>query len=93
MNDIVREITKLTEERYFLIGKDHHKDRDCHWYIETKWSYSNAPVYIIRHYGYILDEVEEIWSSYELALNRLKEILEDSIASEKQFKNEELFSS
>jgi hypothetical protein len=93
MNDLTKEITKLTEEWYFLIGKDHHKDRDCHWYIETKWSYGNAPVYIVRHYGYILDEVEEIWSSYELALNRLKEILEENIASEKQFKNEELFSS
>ena len=33
--NIVEEITKLTDEWYFLIGKDHHKDRDCHWYIEA----------------------------------------------------------
>jgi hypothetical protein len=36
--DIIEEITKLTNEWYFLIGKDHHKDRDCHWYVENKWS-------------------------------------------------------
>lgn len=84
MNDLIKEITKLTEEWYILIGPDHHKDRDCHWYIETVWSYGLNPKYIIRHYGYILDEIEECWNSYELALGRLKEILEEKIKEEKE---------
>jgi hypothetical protein len=75
MSEIEKEITELTEQWYNAIGKDHHKDRDCHWYIETKWSYGQSPVHIIRHYGYILDEIEEIWTNYDKALERLKEIL------------------
>jgi hypothetical protein len=79
MSNIIEEITKLTEEWYTLIGPDHHKDRDCHWYIETKWSYGNSPVYIVQHYGYILDEISETWSEYELALVRLRDILKKEI--------------
>lgn len=88
MNSIIQEITNLTQEWYTLIGGDHHKDRDCHWYIETKWSYGNKPEYIIRHYGYILDEIEECWNSYDLALSRLKEILEEKIKEEKDCQNQ-----
>lgn len=75
MNDIIQEITKLTEEWYTLIGPDHHKDKDCHWYIETRWSYGNPPKYTVWHHGYILDKIEEDWTTCELALERLKEIL------------------
>jgi hypothetical protein len=81
---ITDEITKLTEDWYLLIGKDHHKDRDCHWYIETAWSYGFKPEYIIRHYGYILDEIEEKCGSYEEALEKLKEILIHRIGEEKE---------
>jgi hypothetical protein len=84
MKELIDEITKLTEEWYNLIGPDHHKDRDCHWYIETKWSYGMSPIYCIHHYGYILDEITENWGSYELALGRLKEILTNEI---KEYKN------
>lgn len=72
---LIKEITDLTQQWYTLIGPDHHKDRDCHWYIETKWSYGQPPIYIIQHYGYIIDEVSETWNNYELALGRLKELL------------------
>jgi hypothetical protein len=84
MNDIIQEITILTREWYDLIGPDHHKDRDCHWYIETKWSYGNTPTYIIQHYGYILNDIEENWSSYELAMQRLKELLTTKITEYKK---------
>ena len=75
MKELVDDITKLTNEWYTLIGPEHHKDRDCHWYIETKWSYGQSPLYTIQHFGYILDGIEETWLTYELALERLKEIL------------------
>ena len=79
----IQEVTKLTDEWYHLIGKDHHKDKDCHWYIETKWSYGLSPTYIVRHYGYILDEVDEEFETYEEALNFLKDFLIKSIEEEK----------
>jgi hypothetical protein len=79
MSDIIEEITNLTDEWYHLIGKDHHKDRDCHWYIETKWSYGFPPKYLVCHYGYLVDEIEEECDSHELALARLKDILTEEI--------------
>ena len=88
MENIIEEITKLTDEWYKLIGSDHHKDRDCHWYIETKWSYGKSPVYLIQHYGYILDEIVETWTDYNTALNRLKEILIEKIEEEKRLQRE-----
>ena len=88
MENIIQEITKLTDEWYRLIGSDHHKDRDCHWYIETKWSYGYPPVYVIQHYGYILDEIVETWTDYNMALNRLKEILIEKIEEEKRLQRE-----
>lgn len=84
MKNLVEEITNLTSEWYCLIGKDHHKDRDCHWYVETRWSYGNAPEYIVRHYGYIRDAVEIVCSSYDDALIALKAELENAIKEEKQ---------
>jgi hypothetical protein len=89
MENIVQAITKLTEEWHFLIGDDHHKDRDCHWYIETKWSYGQSPVYSVQHYGYILDDLEDVeCASYEEALKTLKKILIEKVEEEKKIKEE-----
>ena len=45
-------LTKLTERYYSLISKDHHKDRDCHFYINKIYSYGNEPYYEFEHCGY-----------------------------------------
>ena len=84
MSELIEEITKLTDEWYTLIGPDHHKDRDCHWYVETKWSYGQLPRYTVQHWGYILDEINETWSTYEQALSRLKELLTREIEEYKK---------
>lgn len=89
MEELKQEITKLTDEWYFLIGKNHHKDRDCHWYIETKWSYGYPPKYTVQHWGYILDEIEEEFDSYEKALERLKKLLIEKIQEEKKYQEED----
>lgn len=47
------EITILTAKWYKYVGIDHHKDRDCHFWIEKKWSYGNPPKYSAHHHGYI----------------------------------------
>ena len=89
MKNIIEEITKLTEEWYHLIGKDHHKDRDCHWYIETKWSYGYPPKYTVQHHGYVLHDFSEIkCSSYEEALIVLRDILKEKIEEEKKSQKE-----
>jgi hypothetical protein len=89
--EIIQEITELTDEWYHLIGKDHHKDRDCHWYIETKWSYGYAPIYTVTHQGYILHDLEDIeCSSYEEALKTLKNVLIEKIQEEKSFQQNDL---
>ena len=75
MSELIDEITKLTNEWYTLIGPDHLKDKDCHWYIETIWSYGHSPKYTIWHHGYILDKIEEECDSYDEALLKLKETL------------------
>lgn len=76
---IEKQITELTQKWYSLIGGDHHKDRDCHWYIETKWSYGEPPVYSVIHYGYILDKIEAEFNSYEKALVNLRDMLINAI--------------
>jgi len=89
MSELIEEITKLTSEWYILIGPTHHKDRCCHWYIETKWSYGLPPKYAVQHHGYILHDFEHIdCSSYEESLIKLKEILTEEIKEEKKQKEE-----
>ena len=85
---IIEEITKLSDEWYTLIGHSHHKDRDCHWYIETKWSYGQPPTYSVQHWGYILGDIVEECDSYDEALLKLKEILIETIEKEKKFEEE-----
>lgn len=85
MNNIIEDITKLTDEWYSLIGKDAHKDKDCHWYIETKWSYGQPPKYFVQHWGYILDDIEEEFGSYDEALIGLKNILIKKIKEEREW--------
>lgn len=88
-DDLIQQITKLTDEWYFLIGKDHHKDRDCHWYIETKWSYGYPPKYTIQHWGYIIGDIEKEFETYEKALQELKIILLNEIEKEKTIQHSE----
>lgn len=49
------EIQKLGEIWYWYVNADHHKDRDCHFYIEKKWSYGDSAMYMAHHAGYIAD--------------------------------------
>jgi len=89
MNEVIEEITKLTDEWYFLIGKDHHKDRDCHWYIEVKWSYGYSPKYTVQHWGYLASDIEQEFNTYEEALTGLKGILEREIHEYKSYKQQD----
>ena len=48
----MKTLTELTAEYYALIGKDHHKDKDCHFYIKKTYSYGDEPYWQFLYYGY-----------------------------------------
>jgi hypothetical protein len=83
-DDIQKEILALTEEWHELVCAEIHKDRDCHWYIETRWSYGEKPKYRVFHNGYITDDIEIACDSYETALTELRNILKRAIEREKE---------
>ena len=78
------EITVLTEKYYKYVSLDHHKDRDCHFWIEKKWSYGNPPTYSAHHNGYVgsdlntkdFDEEEDamMWLADNLR-NKIKQVI------------------
>jgi len=86
MTDIQKDIVKLSEQWHDLISGDHHKDKDCHWYIETRWSYGEPPEYRVLHHGYVTDDIEITCISYEKALMELKTILKRAIERQKELK-------
>lgn len=75
--EILDQITELSRVWYIQIGGDHHKDRDCHFYINTVWSYGQRQKYRVEHYGYIIEEIEEEFDTYgEAAIFLLNKITE-----------------
>ena len=52
MTPLEEEITKLSYIWYRFVGLDHHKDRDCHWYIQQYYSYGQPPYFQAQHWGY-----------------------------------------
>ena len=83
------EITNLTKLWYEIIGLDHHKDSDCHWYINKVWSYGGAPVYRFEHYGYTYGEIiTETCKSYKKAESALVTHLKKAIEIEIGFAKE-----
>ncbi len=58
MNEIQQEIVRLSNIWMRFVGQDHHKDRDCHWYIHKYYSYGENPYYMASHHGYIGDDFE-----------------------------------
>ena len=36
-----KEVADLCLKYHMVIGNDHHKDRDCHFFISKRWSYGH----------------------------------------------------
>jgi hypothetical protein len=83
------EITGLSEKWYELISAGGHKDRDCHWYLESRWSYGLPQVYVVVHDGGVFERVEEEFDTYEEALEGLKGYLERAISEEEAERGED----
>lgn len=74
-------LQKLTEFWYDYVSCDHHKDRDCHFYINKVWSYGKEPYYRPEHYPYMGNDFDlnGNYDSYEGALDALLEYLETEV--------------
>lgn len=72
---------------YQLVSLDHHKDRDCHWSIETAYSYDGKLAFRVSHYGYVHREVSQECASYPAAEAALLEEL--TKAFQEQFESAE----
>lgn len=66
---------QLLELWYELIGGDHHKDRDCHFYIEKNFSTYKKSEWRLYHRGYLIDDYEKMLDSYEQAEKGLQDLL------------------
>ena len=84
---IKQEITRLSRFWYKWVVNDHHKDCDCHWYINKVWSYGNKPEYRVCHYGYVFEpkEQEIICNSFQKAHKVLYNLLVEAINKEKEW--------
>ena len=87
--DIEDKFIEATERWYSFVGKDHHKDRDCHWFVcaEEQWSYGHSPEkteWVVRHHGYVADEQEFYGSTREDAMlqaaNFIDKFIRDNLA-------------
>lgn len=76
------EIAKLTQKWYRYVNLNHHKDRDCHWYITKTYSYGDEGYYEAHHSGYILDSwTSPRCSTEEMAATLLRDKLKNEIYS------------
>ena len=87
-----KEVADLCLKYHMVIGNDHHKDSDCHFFISKRWSYGHLKGYEIKHSGYLMDtqpEQFEEYATYEAARNALIAMLNRAIASETERRNSE----
>ena len=86
---LIDKITELTKEWFSLITRDRHKDRDCHWTVETQWSYRQRPTYKVLHHGYILREINDEYNSYSDAVRGLHNTLAEEVDNLKRESHDE----
>ena len=86
--DKIDKIIKMSDMWMRYVGTDHHKDCDCHWYIQQDFAYGDKPVWSAYHYGYIFEGKEIHTSSYDGALNALIELLKEAFITEIKWASE-----
>jgi hypothetical protein len=80
----VQRITELTNKWYTYVNLDHHKSRDCVWYIETSYAFGEAPKYKAYHNGYIINswdspECDTLEDAEQWLINKLEREIEKAI--------------
>lgn len=82
---LIKEINRLTKFWYEYVSGDHHKDQDCHWSIEKRWSYGRKPYWLAFHWGYVFDGGEIRAKSYKKALKVLIGLLHRAVNEQKEW--------
>lgn len=78
-------VEELADKYFQLISRDHHKDKDCHFYIKKVWSYGQKPYYVVEHNGYLnYYKYNTKFESYYDAENDLIVFLHEIIAEEER---------
>lgn len=88
------QVKVLCQRYHQLIGPDHHKDRDCHFFISKRWSYGQWPTYEIEHNGYLMERQPELlleYDTYESARDGLIDMLTRAIAAETERRDDKGF--
>lgn len=84
--ETTNKIVELSKLWYKIISIDHHKDRDCHWYITQDFAYGEKPSYLVSHTGYIFDEeIDRKFASYPAAVHFLEDTLQKAISKERSW--------
>lgn len=84
------EIVELTNKWYEYVSQDHHKDRDCHFYITLDYKYGDEPIFEIDHYGYVGDEFHAKAHTLEKAQVILLDRIKQMISKQKEWVDEVL---
>lgn len=83
MDKTTSEILRLSQAWYKYVGYDHHKDRDCHWYIEADFAYGGKPEFYVYHNGYIHDYIRKgPFKDWTTANEKLLKLIKYVILSE-----------
>jgi len=75
-------IDRLLKLWYSLIGGDHHKDRDCWFFIEREYCTYKPATWTVRHQGYIRKDYIEQFDSFGNAQSGLIDYLIEACAEE-----------
>lgn len=79
---ISEKIVDLTDKWYRYIGPMHHKDRDCHWHIETSYSYGEKPTYTAFINGYLFSDQREPRDNFAQAEKDLLDMVKEAVQTE-----------
>jgi hypothetical protein len=86
-NNNKAQIKQLVSEYYLLVNRDHHKDRDCHFYISKVVDYRYGGVtntsWQAEHCGYCNPEFDEWFATEAEAEAFLIDKLKEYITNEK----------
>jgi hypothetical protein len=87
---VERSVDQLVAEYMRVIGPQHHKDRDCHWAIEKRWSYGELAGYYVQHDGYCYEHCGSCgedgpFRTHEDALERMAHHLRRAIREAKEW--------
>ena len=81
-NSILLKIVKMTNLWYEYVSMDHHKDCDCHWYIQQDFAYGCKPTWSVYHFGYLYESKEVLAESYLDALKKILVLIKKAFSKE-----------